>query len=193
MAALTIWASYISSQQNRIWDAARVHYYHPDQNWPGALEIGDTDNAYYGPDTTIRSNEILSGYGEGILCQYTDNSLIEGNRVWDTLGPAIYPDSCSHITIRNNFVTILPIPNIGLILRTLVWEYLSDENIIKGHPVGRDQKIYNNIMVNCGWGISFSNHNTDGATLINDVIANNTIVRRCFLYCTRDTYWRARG
>jgi hypothetical protein len=179
MAALTIWGRYNLVEQNRIWDAARVHYYHPDQNWPGALEIGDTDNAYYGLDTTIRNNEIYQSFGEGILCQYTDNSLIEGNRVWDTWGPPIYQDSCSYITIRNNFVYFTSDTRFWSLIsptRPGIGIFLSDENIIAGHPVGRDQKIYNNIIVNCGLGISFSNHNTDGAALINVIIANNTIV-----------------
>ena len=71
--------------------------------------------------------------------------------------------------------------------------FLSDEGIIPNHPVGHDQKIYNNIIVDAGWGINFSCHNTNGAALINDVIANNTIVNEMTSYQTHGIHIGAPG
>ena len=116
-----------------------------------------------------------------------DNTLVECNRVWDNLAPAIYPDSGSFVTIRNNFIYHTPNTEFWALVsptRPGTGIFISDENIIAGHPVGHDRKIYNNIVVNCTYGFSFSGHNTDHAALINDTVVNNTFVNP-------DSAWRA--
>jgi len=125
----------------------------------------------------IRNNQIYENYGEGVLCLYTDNLLVEGNRVFDNLAQDTYFDQCSYTTIRNN-----------LIYYTSNHEYwnsaskpecgieFSNEGLISGHPVGHDLKIYNNIIVNTGYGIAFWAGRAPGSAIINNTIANNTVI-----------------
>jgi parallel beta-helix repeat protein len=173
---IAVWGSNNLIENNKIWQTTRTNVNH-DTPWGGALSFGTSGKPYYGLNTTIRNNEVYQNYGEGILGMYTDNGLIEGNRVWDNWAENIYLDQCNFSTIENNFIfytgnhdfwryTISPANGI----------LLSNENNIKTHPIGHDRVISNNIIVDTGTGIGFWKGYAPAAALINDTISKNTIV-----------------
>jgi parallel beta-helix repeat protein len=147
-------------------------------NWGGGIVIGDSDpaHAYSGLNSVVRNNAVYDTYGEGILCMYTDNVLIEGNRVWDNWAEDIYLDQCSYTTIRNNLIYYTTDHEYWRFEHPASGIEFSDEGIIPQHPVGHDQMIYNNIIVNTGFGIFFWTGLVPSSALINDTILYNTIV-----------------
>ncbi len=170
--------SYNLIEQNKIWQTDKVNSFHNDEGgWPGALNIGNSTYGHLGLNTIVRNNEVYQNYGEGILCMYTDNALIEGNRVWDNWALGIYPDQCSYTTIKNNIIYYTNDHEF--------WRYptrpgdgilISNEGIIKNYPIGHNRTIFNNIIIDVGIGIDFWTGFASGSALINDVIANNTVV-----------------
>jgi len=167
--------SYNTIENNKVWRAVDSNYTHGG-TWPGALAFGSVNSPNDSPYVIVRNNEVYQNSGEGILCLYTDNGIIEGNIVRDNWAEDIYLDTCSYTTIRNNLTYYTTdkqfwrgtnSPQGGIVL--------SNEGR-QTYPIGHDRKIYNNISVNAGSGISFWTGYASGSALINDTIAFNTIV-----------------
>ena len=144
-------------------------------NWGGGIVIGDSSQSYSGMNSIVRNNSVFDTYGEGILCMYTDYTLIEGNKVWDNWAEDIYLDQCSYTTIRNNLIYYTTDHEYWRFEHPASGIEFSDEGIIP-HPIGHDRMIYNNIIVNTGFGIFFWTGLVPGSALINDTIIYNTIV-----------------
>jgi parallel beta-helix repeat protein len=168
--------SYSTIQNNKIWRASDVNYTHPGGDWPGAMSFGAAFSPNTSPNITIRNNEIYQNSGEGILCMYTDNGLIEGNIVRDNWAEDIYLDQCSNTTIRGNLVYYTQdkqfwrnsnAPKDGIAIAN---------EAIQAYPIAHDIKIYNNIVVNTGNAITFWTGFAAGASAKNATIANNTII-----------------
>ena len=88
----------------------------------------------------------------------------------------IYLDQCSNTTIQKNLVYYT---NDKLFWRNTdspkAGIELANEGI-QSYPIGHDRKIFNNILVNNGVNIGFWGGKVSGASLINDLIANNTSI-----------------
>ncbi len=147
--------------------------------WGGAHDLAAPGGA---PRLVVRNNTVFNTSGEGILCMHTDNGLIEGNLVYDNWALNIDLDQCSYTIIQKNLVyyTADTIwwksnshPSAGIMLSN---EGITDKNG-QTYPVGHDRNVINNILV--GNGVNFTFWNGDrmaGAALVNDLIANNTLV-----------------
>jgi hypothetical protein len=119
--------------------------------------------------TILRGNHVYESYGEGIMCMSCTDVIIEGNVVYDNLPENIYFEHSVNSIARGNFVYYSTNheywlssshPQAGI-----TWANESGQN----GPISNNLKIYNNIIVNAGWGIA---SNAGGSMLI----ANNTVV-----------------
>ncbi len=168
--------SYNTIENNKVWRTSESNYTHG-SNWSGAIAFGTAKSSNTSPYVVVRNNEVYQNSGEGILCMYTDNGLIDDNIVWDNYAEDIYLDQCSFTTVRNNlayyttdqqFWRANDSPATGIAL--------SNEGI-QTYPIGHDRMIYNNIIVNAGRGISFwAAGGIPNSALINDIISFNTII-----------------
>jgi parallel beta-helix repeat protein len=137
-------------------------------NWPGnfSLDGPDGDASF----TIVRNNNVHEGYAEGILGMSANNCTIEGNIVWDNLHENIYFDHSSNSTISNNFVYYTTNKEYWLQPEHPQCGIEFANEVDQPGTIGHDLKIYNNIIVNAGWGIASI---TSGKNMF---IANNTVV-----------------
>jgi len=163
-------------------------------DWPAGLawgEAGGSSSPGLANHITIRGNTIYNNSGEGVLCMHTDYSVVENNVVYDNWGLGIDLDKCAYATVQKNLIYYTtdknwwrttdssgnPImPGSGILISN---EYALASG--STYPLGHDRKIVNNIIVGAGSGITFwpgdgSGGEFDRSRLINDVIANNTLV-----------------
>jgi parallel beta-helix repeat protein len=176
---INVWGNNTLIENSHIWNTNQSN--HPagsNGDWSAAISVGDQNPGHggYGNNVTVRNNLVNQNYGEGIMFTYVDNGTISGNTTWNNWAANIYLDQCSYTTIAGNMVYYTTdrnffrdgnVPAAGI--------EFSNEGIIS-YPVSHDVKIYNNIIVNAGLGINFWQGKVSGSALINDVIANNTII-----------------
>lgn len=168
---------YTTIQNNTIFNTVLSNQYQANGDWSAALAIGDTTTAQTGANSIVRGNKVFENYGEGIITMYSDNALIENNIVYDNWAENIYLANSSHAIVRNN-LTYYTLnknywrsstrPDAGIMI--------ADENQIAGQPLGHARQIYNNLIINTGYGIYFWTGRAPGAGLKDDLIAYNTIV-----------------
>ena len=132
------------------------------------------------------SNEqiVMNSGREGINFLASDNSAAIGNVIYDCKGMGIYLDHAQHATVKNNLIYYTN--------NTAYWRHatkpspgivFTDEEAQGSNHLARDITITNNLIANCGEGITLwsGTNNDNDPALINVVIANNTIVE---LYST---------
>jgi hypothetical protein len=139
----------------------------------------------------VRGNTIYHNSGEGVICMHTDYSVAENNLIYDNWGLGIDLDKCSFATVQKNLLYYTTDKNwwrttdsSGNPIRPGSGILISNEYALASgntYPLGHDRKILNNIIVGAGSGITFwpgdgSGGEFDRSRLINDVIANNTLV-----------------
>jgi len=173
---ICIKGSNITVENNRVWRSVESNYNRDNGTWSGAIAWGASRYPNVAPNAVIRRNLVYQNSGEGILCMYTDYGMVDGNIVYDNWAMNIYVDQCSNMTIQNNlaYYTIdkqfwrnSTVPKNGIVL--------ANEGI-QPYPIGHDRKIINNILVNNGVNIGFWTGRVPGASLVNDLIANNTLI-----------------
>lgn len=173
-------------ENNTIWRTAEKNYCGGvggsrgcNGDWPGALAWGDTStataNAEVSRNTVVRRNTVFNNSGEGILCMHTQGGVVEDNVIYDNWALGIYLDQCSNMTIQRNLLYYTsdtkwwrggtyPSDNI----------MLSNEGISNFPVVGHDRKVINNILVGSSFRFWVGWMST--SAMVNDLIANNTIV-----------------
>jgi parallel beta-helix repeat protein len=169
--------SNITVENNRVWRSSESNYVHyANGDWSAGIAWGAAFSPNIAPNAIIRNNFVYQTSGEGILCMYTDGALVEGNTVYDNWAMNIYLDQCSSMTIKNNYVYYTAdkqfwrnatSPKGGITL--------ANENI-QSYPAGHDRIITNNLLVNNGNSFGFWIGRLAGASLSNDLIANNTMI-----------------
>jgi hypothetical protein len=199
--ALHVFGSNTLIENNVIWRGAESNFCDGlggrrqcNGDWPGGLAWGEAG----GPSSpgganriTVRGNTIYNNSGEGVLCMHTDYSVVENNFIYDNWGLGIDLDKCAYATVQKNLIYYTtdinwwratdssgnPIrPGSGILISN---EYSMTSG--NTYPLGHNRKIINNIIVGAGSGITFwpgdgSGGEFDRSRLINDVIANNTLV-----------------
>jgi parallel beta-helix repeat protein len=179
LQGLSVWGDNNIIENNKIWQCALENSTNPGEGgWAGTLELGDSYYPYYGLNTIVRNNEVYQNYGEGILGQYTDNLIIQNNNVYDNWASGIYLDQCSTSTIKNNLIQYTS--------NTIFWRFatypgagilIANEDIISpSHPVGHDRSVFNNIIINAGYGFDFWASDAATSALTNDKVLHNTII-----------------
>jgi parallel beta-helix repeat protein len=173
---LYIAGSSITADSNKVWRASENNYNHAASSWSGGLAWGAAGSPNTASNAVIKNNFIYQNSGEGLLCMYTDNALVEGNTVYDNWAMNMYLDQCSTTTIKNNYVYYTTdkqfwknadAPKGGIVI--------ANENN-QSYPMGHDRTIVNNLLVNNGDNFGFWVGRLAGASLSNDTIANNTLV-----------------
>jgi parallel beta-helix repeat protein len=174
-AAMNIWGSKALIEGNTIHHAGLMNRGGTNGSWPGVLFVGDVSRANAAPYAVVRNNTIYDNWGEGLIIGYSDNALVEGNILYDNWAEGIYIDGGSLTTVRNNLVYYTTDKQWWRFATPAAGIEWATEGRVSGYSAPHDIKIYNNIVINAGWGIYWWRGATNSA-VTNVIVANNTVI-----------------
>lgn len=168
--------------ENNVCTRISVRYYDPlrvaggQESVSGVLKIGRTR------DSIVRNNVLAYGHGEGInIGKASYRTLVEGNIVHTCNHVHIYINRSVDVTIRNNLVYHLYIPDfVGDNDKPPAGIAIGDEGAENGSwPHSSGGQIYNNIVVGLGTLFSLRNNaNYYDTQMENCYVGFNTFVGR---------------
>ena len=144
--------------------------------WPSCVSIAS--NFGSGRIThggTIARTTVYNCWGEGISTWLSDGVTIEDNTTYDNWAENLYVDNATNTLVQRNLVYNTPGNLVGKKAGfALADEYTtsssSQANPLSSHNVVIDNLLYNASFSAYGWTL------VTGSGLVDDVIANNTIV-----------------
>ena len=145
----------------------------PSSGWPSCVTIASP----YGHNQvihggTIERTTVYNCWGEGVSTWQSDGVTIQDNTIYDNWAENLYVNNATHALVQRNLVYNTPNNLVG----KKAGFALADEdtknvtNLLSAHNVVIDNLVYNASFSAFGWTL------VTGTGLVDDVIANNTIV-----------------
>ncbi len=145
----------------------------PSSGWPSCVSIASP----YGHNQvvqggTIERTTVYDCWGEGVSTWQSDGVTIQDNTTYDNWAENLYVNNATHALVQRNLVYNTP----GNLVGKKAGFALADEDtknvsdLLSAHNVVIDNLVYNASFSAFGWTL------VHGTGLVDDVIANNTLV-----------------